>query len=48
MILNLGFKEREIGTPRDVAQTAITSAEYTARYEVLKSLHDEFFKEKSQ
>ena len=41
----LGLKEREIGTPRDVALTAITSAEYTARYEILKSLHDEFFKE---
>jgi len=32
-------------TPRDVAKTAITSAEFTARYEILKRLHDEFFKE---
>ena len=32
-------------TPRGVALTAITSAEYTASYKVLKRLHDEFFKE---
>ncbi|MDB4342185.1 hypothetical protein N9998_00405 [Nitrosopumilus sp.] len=43
--IHLGLSEKEIGTPRDVAKTAITSAEFTARYEILKSLHDEFFKE---
>ena len=43
--IHFGLSEKEIGTPRDVALTAITSAEFTARYEILKSLHDEFFKE---
>ena len=35
------YLQNQSDTPRDVAQTAITTAEYIARYEYVKRLYDD-------